>query len=656
MANENFIDVTELDFDAVKQNFKNYLKSKGKFNGYDFEGSSMNILFDILAYNTHYAAFYASMVGNEMFIDSATKRDSVVSHAKLLNYLPRSRTSAKANIRIDGITRTVRRGEFLTGSYTNENNETINKVFTFLEDYIPSSAPVNAIESAQIYEGVLLTQTYVYDARARENKFLVPPDADISTIRVSVRQSASAAEDDTQVWYRASDFSVLGPNERVFFVQGAYDGQYEVYFGDGVIGEALSNGNIIYIEYLQSSGEDGNFFSSFSGNGFGSSISTTTSAIGGSNEEDVTDIRKNAPKAFSAQNRAVTAADYESMVLQLYPQTETVKAWGGEDNDPPQYGKVFISVKPNGGLVLPASDKEVILSAMKTKSVAGIIPEVIDPEYLYVVLNVNTTYNPVKTNLSRNELASIQKDTILSYFDSSLEKFDAPLYLSKLNKILDDLDDSILGTRIKTTVEQRITPSTVYPTLITLYFQNQIFHPYDGHLNSIRSTSFGYRDSVGATRVCYIRDDGYGKLSIVSGSGSAEETIVDEAGTVDYLSGSVVLYAFKPENYGDYPHIKIRIQPASDDVFVSKNKIITTASENILTKAVTKEETERSIRSGIRDFNDIMVGTGVFPEGPVVVSVGTTLRSPSPFFAPNLPRTPPLPNSIPITLPTIGRL
>lgn len=654
MANENFIDVTELDFEGIKQNFKNYLKSKGKFNGYDFEGSSMNILFDILAYNTHYAAFYASMVGNEMFIDSATKRDSVVSHAKLLNYLPRSRTSAKAQIQIDGISRTVRRGEFLTGSYTNENNQTVNRIFTFLQDYVPSTS--NRIDSAEIYEGVLSTQTYVYDARARENKFLVPSDADISTLRVFVRQSPSAAEDDRQMWYRASDFSLLGPNERVFFVQGAYDGQYEVYFGDGVIGSALSNGNIVYIEYLQSSGEDGNFFSTFAGTGFGTSITTTSAALGGSSEEDVTDIRKNAPKAFSAQNRAVTAADYESIALQLYPQSETVKAWGGEDNTPPQYGRVFISVKPNGALVLPASDKEVLVSAMKTKSVAGIIPEVVDPEYLYVVLNVTTTYNPLKTSLSRNELASLQKDTILEYFDTSLEKFDAPLYLSKLNKILDDLDDSILGTRIKTTVEQRIIPSTVYPTLVTLYFQNQIFHPYDGHMNSIRSTSFGYRDSVGATRVCYIRDDGYGKLSIVSGSESSEDVVVDEAGTVDYLSGSVVLYAFKPENYGDYPHIKIRIQPATDDVFVSKNKIITTAPENILTKATTKEETERAIRSGIQDFTDIMVGTGVFPQGPVVVSAGSALRSPTPFFAPNLPRIPPLPNSVPITLPTIGRL
>jgi len=650
MSNENFIDITELDFKSIKENFKTYLKSKQKFNGYDFEGSSMNILLDILAYNSHYAAFYASMVGNEMFLDSAAKRDSVVSHAKLLNYVPKSKTSARAKIKMTSIGGTIRRGNFVNGTYTNDNNESITKIFSFLEDYTPTSG---TIESADVYEGTIISLTYVYDSRAREKKFLIPSDADTSTIRVKIRQTAAAAELDTEQWYLASDFSQLGPDEKVFFLQGAYDGQYEVYFGDGVLGKSLDNGNIIYIEYLQSSGEDGNFFNTFSGTG---TITTLESAIGGSNEEDVTDIRKNAPKAFVAQNRAVTAQDYESLVLSLYPQAETIKAWGGEDNDPPQFGKVFISVKPNGALVVPQTQKEQIITGMKTKSVAGIVPELIDPEYLYASLSVTTTFNPFKTSLSRNEISSLQRQTILDYFDTTLEKFDTPLYLSKLNKSLDSLDSSILGTIIKTTIEQQIRPSTKLVSVISLEFMNPVFHPYDGHKNSIRSSSFGYKNSVGEIKVCYIEDDGYGKLSIVTGTGSEKTAIVDDAGEVNYATGSMILYAFKPENYDTLSHIKVRIIPSTDDIFVSKNKIITTSTENIQVSIVTKDEVEKSIRGGIKDFNETMNIRGVLPDGPVTVSSGSAIRSPSPFVSPALISNPPLPNSVPFTLPTIGRV
>ena len=231
-TNDNFTNITELDFESIKTNFKEYLRSKQKFNGYDFEGSSMNILMDILAYNTHYMAFYASMVGNEMFLDSAAKRDSIVSHAKLLNYIPRSQTSARAIINLQKSTAgTINRGDYLTGTYTDESNQSVSKVFSFLEDYEYEqlSANIWKVSSAIVQEGVLQTLTYVNDSRNREHKFLIPADADITTVRVKIRQSENAATDDTESWYRASDFTLLGPDEKVFFLQAAYDGQYEVY-------------------------------------------------------------------------------------------------------------------------------------------------------------------------------------------------------------------------------------------------------------------------------------------------------------------------------------------------------------------------------------------------------------------------------------------
>lgn len=657
MANENFLDITELDFDGIKQNFKNYLRSKQKFNGYDFEGSSMNILFDVLAYNTHYLAFYASMVGNEMFIDSATKRDSIISHAKLLNYVPRSVSSAKATLNLRRTTSaTINRGNYVLGTYVNENNQTQTRVFTFLEDYEYKQVGVNdwRVDNAFVYEGVLQTLTYVYDTRLREKKFLIPANADISTIRVQIRQSASAADNDIEYWYRATDFSMMGSTEKVFFLQAAYDGQYEVYFGDGILGKPLLDGNIVYIEYLQSSGEEGNFYSSFSLPS--TTITTISPAVGGSSTEDVTDIRKNAPKAFVAQNRSVTARDYESVVLSIYPQAETVKVWGGEDNDPPQFGKVFISIKPNGGMTISNFEKETILAAIKEKAVVGVIPEVIDPQYIYAILTVTTNYNPAKTTLSRNEISALQREAIVEYFDTTLEKFDTPLYLSKLNKILDEVDSSILGTSVRTLAEQRIRPSTRYPAFVDLKFYNRVFHPYDGHKGSVRSSLFGYKNSVGEIKSSYIEDDGYGNLHIVSGEGGAKRTISKNAGKIDYNTGNLTIFEFKPVDFGNLDHIKIRIQPGSDDIFAMKNKILTIDRASISMNTFTKEESERTMRSGTQDFVDTLAAQGLLPDGPVVVSDGEAIRSPSPFYVPTLPPPPPLPNAIPVVLPTIGRL
>jgi len=656
MANENFLDITELDFDKIKQNFKKYLQSKQTFNGYDFEGSSMNILMDILAYNTHYAAFYASMVGNEMFLDSATKRDSIVSHAKLLNYIPRSTTSARAVVNLRRSTSaTINRGDYALGSYVNDNNQTITTAFTFLEDYEFTQVGTNdwRVDGAHLHEGALQTLTYVYDSRIREKKFLIPTNADVASIRVKVRQSASAADDDTETWYRATDFAQIGAEEKIFFLQAAYDGQYEIYFGDGILGKSLNNGNIVYVEYLQSIGDAGNYFSSFAYSG--STTTTVSAAIGGSQPEDVTDIRKNAPKAFMAQNRSVTAKDYESAILEIYPQAESVKVWGGEDNQPPQFGKVFLSIKPNGGLVIPDLDKKLIIESLKQKAVVGIIPEVIDPEYIQAILIVTTNYNPTKTSLSRNEIAALQRAAIMQYFDITLEKFDVSLYTSKLNKLLDEVDSSILGTQIKTLIEQRIRPSTRYASLVDLKFYNPIFHPYDGHKGGVRSSSFEYKNTVGDVKSCYIEDDGYGKLSIVN-TDSGKTIVVDKAGEVDYNTGNMTIFQFKPVGYGGNDHIKIRIQPQSNDIFAMKNKIITISGENIQIDAMTKDESQRLMRGASKDFTDSLGIRGLLPEGPVIVANGNAVQSLSPFVVPFIPAQPPLPNSIPITLPTLGRI
>lgn len=655
--NENYLDITELDFEGIKTNLKNYLKSKSSLSGYDFEGSSMNILMDILAYNTHYAAFYASMVGNEMFLDSASKKDSVVSHAKMLNYVPRSTTSARAVINLQRTTSgSINRGDTLIGTYKNDNNQTESRTFTFLEDYEYTQVGTNnwRVTDAVVSEGFLQTLTYVYDERIRERKFLVPSNADISTIRVKIRQSAAMSEDDTETWYLAKDFTQLGEGQRVFFLQAAYDGQYEVFFGDGVLGKRLNDGNLVYIEYLQSGGEEGNFYSTFVMSG--AAITTVSPATGGGEAEDVTSIRKNAVKAFSAQNRSVTAKDYESTIYSLYPQAETVKVWGGEENNPPQYGKVFVSIKPTGGLKISDLDKRQLSNSIKEKSMVGIVPEIVDPEYLYAFLTINTNFDPSKTSLSRNEIGALQRQKALEYFDEVLEKFDVSLYTSKLNKLLDEVDSSILGTQLKLNIEQQIRPSTIYPTLIDLRFYNRIYHPYNGYRGGVRSSLFGYKNAVGEIKSCYIEDNGNGLLSIVSGEGDNKIIIVENAGEVDYFSGNLTIFEFMPNDFGNTDHIKIRITPESNDIFAMKNKIITTNTESIYIEVMTNDEVQRNMRGASKDFTDSLSSRGILPEGPVLVSPSGIAFGFSPYTVPTAPFTPPLPNSVPITLPTLGRI
>ena len=442
--------VTELDFFQIKENFKAYLKAqqdKGKFVDYDFDGSGMSVLLDILAYNTHYNAINANMAMNEVFLDSAERRNNVVSLAKMLSYIPRSRSSAYTTIDFDvnspvgsPITLTLDRGTRFTTtindkqySFVNLESKTISPqditttdAITGLTTTVPD---VYRFSGVTLYEGTLKTIQYTVDSFDDGHYFEIPDEnVDITTLVVKVKQNSSSSKQ--EVYTLASDFTSVKSTTQAYFLQEGVDGKYEVYFGDGVVGKALEGGNVVVLEWLSTSAAEANGASIFvladtiEGN-TDVTISVMSKSVGGADKEDVASIKFNAPLSYLSQNRCVTADDYRAMIINNYGDVETVTVWGGEENDPPQYGKAYICIKPKNSDCLDTVEKEYIISnILRTKNVVSIAPVIVDAEYTYLYLDVFFKYNPNLTDSSSSQLKTIVNDTITLYNDTELKKFD----------------------------------------------------------------------------------------------------------------------------------------------------------------------------------------------------------------------------------------
>mgnify|MGYP003341634971 CR=1 FL=1 len=476
--------VTELDFFQIKENFKAYLKAqqdKGKFVDYDFDGSGMSVLLDILAYNTHYNAMNANMAMNEVFLDTAERRGNVVSLAKMLSYVPRSSSSAYSMINFEvnspigsPITLTLDRG---TRFSTNINNKNYN--FVTLESV--TIAPQDIVETNQltgvqitrqnvyrftdvkISEGDLKSIQYTVDSFDNGQYFQIPDtNVDISTLLVKVRPNKASTKQD--VYTLASDFTAVKANTQAYFLQESIDDTYEVYFGDGIIGKALEGGNVVVLEWLSTNASDGNGATTFvladtvQGNS-DVTIEVMNKSVGGSDREDIASIKFNAPLSYLSQNRCVTAEDYRAMVINNYGDVETVTVWGGEDNEPPQYGKAFVCIKPKNSDYLDDIEKEFIASTiLKTKNVVSIAPIIVDPEYTYLYMDIFFKYNPNLTDSSSSQLKTYVNDTIETYNNTELKKFDGVYRHSKLLGLIDKTDVGILSSTIRLYMQKRLTP------------------------------------------------------------------------------------------------------------------------------------------------------------------------------------------------------
>lgn len=581
--------IAELDFDTIKTNLKTYLKAQSEFSDYDFEGSGLSVLIDLLSYNTHYNAYLANMLVNEMFLDSAVKRTSAVSIAKHLGYIPRSARGARATVNIQVNNPTGAPSTLTLSRYT-PFTTTINGTsltFVNLNPYVITPSEGNYIFSnVELYEGESFEYRYTVSNPGPSEKFIIPnANIDTSTLRVIVQNSSV---DTTQTVYSFYDnLSSVKGDSTVYFLEENSNGRYEVFFGDNILGKKLTTGNIVILQYLISNGTAGNVSSllaqqfTISGTIEGNSnlsITTVNNSNGGADKELLSEIKFNAPRSYLAQNRAITADDYKSIISSNYPEVESVAVWGGEDNVPPIYGKVIITLKPYSGYVITNTTKEAIKNTLLgSKRSLGIQIEYKDPEYIYVNLDVTINYNQNRTTTTASNLINQARTAIENYFSTNLNKFDADFYLSKLVTTVDDINTAIQGTLIKVTLQKRIEPAlninNSYVGTDLINFQNRI------KPTGILSTAFNVV-VAGVNTPVYITDvpdtmppneNGFGTL--VLRDFNTDNIINQNIGSVNYANGELEITSFTPIGYSsDQTDIRINASLQEDSYNITANR------------------------------------------------------------------------------------
>ena len=575
--------ISKLDFDDIKAELKEYLEGQDTFKDYDFEGSGLNILLDVLAFNTHKNAYYANMVANEAFLDSSVNRASVVSHAKELGYTPRSYRAAQATVTVNfGSTQpaqtAVNFGDVFTAKIGNETYQFVAmETVQIKQDASDGNWKASNVD---IKEGKLLFYTWVVDTSNDDQRFIIPSrTVDTSTLFVQVQPSRREKVPSTDYWTRNTDLNRLTNQSKVYFLQETDDEKFEIYFGDGIAGLAPSNGNLVVLRYLRTSGEDANGVSSFTYSpDTSATVTTVSNAAGGGDIESIASIKYYAPRAYQAQERAVTVDDYRVILAREYADIESVFVWGGEENDPPEYGKVFVSIKPKTGTSLTTQEKQSIArNILNEKNLVSIRPELVDPEFLYLYITTTAKYDPAKTSLNSSSMASIVRAAILNFADTELEKFDRSLRFSQFSTLIDNSNTAILQNDTEILLQKRFEPDLGTAAQYVIDFDNALFHPEDSYPSPIlSSTAFTYSDTDGTNVTAYLDDDGSGKVRIFKLVNQSKVVINANIGTIDYTSGRVSLLNFTPQGIvtSGETQIRITVQPNKFDVRSRRNQIL----------------------------------------------------------------------------------
>lgn len=587
MANSAF-NLVGLDFQSIRDNLTTYLKSQSKFADVDFEGSNISVLLDLLAYNTHMNSFYLNMVASEMFLDTAQLYDSVVSHVKELNYLPRSRNSAKAiiNLSITPTTTvssvTVPKGTSFT-SKVGSNNYT----FTTNESLVLTST--NSMFTAanlDIYEGTYSTETFVMNYADTDQRFTVSSNTmDTSSVTVSVYEDSMTIPD--TYTYATSLFGLTGTS-KAFFMQAGPARKYDILFGDNVIGRRPKDNSIIEITYRNSSGSESDGASLFIVDGTidghaNISVSTVSVATGGSFEEELASIKFNAPRHFQNQERAITTTDYESILKAKFPEITAISAYGGEEVVPPQFGKVYISVDIEGADGVPNNKKDIYRDYIINKTPLTIDPVFVDPDFLYIGVVSNVSYNVNITDKLSSEIKSAVQAAIGSYSFLNLEDFNTTMRYSKLVRAIDDADASIVGNVTNLKAIKTFTPTFNTPQNITIAFNlpliTTINIPNIDHTQVIDHIITSSIFTFGGNK-CILEDDGDGNMWISSLQGS-QHVYKKKTGTVNYETGVVILQDFEISG-AENNYIKLYAVPRSNDVTSVRNTIISIKPEDVV--------------------------------------------------------------------------
>lgn len=582
MAANSSIILTQLDFTEYKNSLKVYLSEQDEFKDYDFEGSNLSVLLDILAYNTYQNAFYLNMVSNEMFLDSAKLRDSVISHAKELNYLPRSFTSAKATVQLR-----------ITPSDANKNSIVVPKGTSFITRVDDFTYTFNTTENLVItnkangtfisdtitlFEGNYLSDTYVVNYNNPLIYKINNKNVDISSVAVTILEDNGSV---TQEYTRATSLFGHDESSKVFFLQPGVGDMYEVVFGDGVVGRRPKNNAIVIIEYRISNGElpnGANRFipSSRIDNEANVAVITLTSAQDGAVAEDLNSIKFNAPRAFTTQERAVTAEDYENLLKANYPEINAVTAYGGEDATPPQFGRIFVSVDLTDVDGLPKIKEDEYRRFLRSRSSVAMEPLFITPDYTYLKIDSLVKYNINRTGLNPEDIRAFVIDAVLNYASTNLNSFARTFRYSKLVQAIDATDASIISNDTTVNLVKYLTPDLGVPLNLTIDFKSPLTQEIpllgDEHpiidVHGITSTPFTYT----GIQNCVLEDNGDGIVRIVTPVGANHKKIVD-VGTVDYDTGVVRLTNFTVQNYVGTA-LKIYAEPRFRDITAIQNVIL----------------------------------------------------------------------------------
>lgn len=581
MAERKRLSVNSIEFEGIKQNLKDFLKGQSTFRDYDFDGSGLSVLLDILAYNTYYQAFYNNMVANEMFLDSAVKRESVVSLAKNLGYTPNSTTAPTAVVDLtlagEPTSTTLLPGAVFTTSLDGQNYTFVNvEPATFDEN--------NTITDLQIKQGYLSSISYIVPDNDVTRRYEIPEDnVDISTIKVTVQQSTTNTSGITDIWSTAGDLSQITSTDKVYYLQENSKQKFEIYFGDNVFGQKLQPGNLITVTYLVTSGPAANDAGkndsvdnrAFTYGAAANTVVVKSYASGGSNKETINDIRFKAPKAFSSQNRAVTANDFSTLIESNFSGFDSVFVYGGEEAEPPVFGTVFVAIKPSVGTVVTDGIKTNVLKFLRSKTVLSITPEIIDPDYTYLRLNTNVVYDPTLTALPRESVVAGIRESIISYLNTNIGKFGRSYSASKITSQIDGSSSAIISSIVNVTMEKRFIPADAQAVSYELNYGNPIYHPHDGHMAVVHSNVFKYLDNeANVVKNVFIEDDGYGVINFYETVNNTKQIALENAGVVNYDTGVVSLNQVQISSPNDRPEIIVYAETKTPKLDSVREKIL----------------------------------------------------------------------------------
>ena len=591
MANSS-INLVGLDFDVIKNDFKSYLKSQDQFKDYDFDGSNMSVLLDILAYNTYKNAFYLNMAVSEAFLDSSQLEASVLSHAKELNYLPRSARSSRCKVRVDfqasGDTQPyiIEKGSSFTGIIKNESF-----IFTVPETLTVASTNTTFSYETYLYEGIFLKDSYIVDTNIENQRFVITnKNVDTNSLVVTVYEDGS---DIGENYVQSTTLLGLNSNSKVYFLQASDLGNYEIIFGDNIIGKSPKNNSRITLDYRVSNGERADGVKELSINFDPTNgdiletpeVTVTENALGGMQRESLDSVKYYAPRHFQVQERAITTSDYEIILKTQFPEINTLSVYGGEEVDPPRYGKVFIAVDVSNVEGIPENRKNEYYSFIKARSPLSIDPIIVEPIFTYLSVDSKVRYNINISKSTPDRLKTLVTQAILDYNQLYLDDFNATLRNSKLNYTIDSADSSIVSNITDVLIYKKVIPNLGTPQNIDILFNvaltNDLPELADSHPSSDRHTISSSLFNYNGIDVS-IEDNGEGVLRLVQPIGDMHKKIRD-VGTVNYDTGLIKLINFTVNSYQGN-EIKIYARPRDSDVSVNKNTILTIEPTEIKVK------------------------------------------------------------------------